>query len=63
MEEGDITGCEVTRNNIVSHFLFVDDVLCAGESKYGECTSFHIVLDNFGKGSSPLINRNKTKIF
>jgi len=49
MKVGLTSSCNISRNCILSHILFVDDVLYIGEEKYSKWVSFHKVFENLAK--------------
>lgn len=62
MKVGSTSGCNISRNCILSHILFVDDVLYIEEEKYSKWVSFHKLFEKFGKKVGLFINKNKNEI-
>jgi len=62
VEAGAIVGCNLARGCNISHLMFVDDVLCAGEAKLSVWVAFQKIFGDFSKASGLVINQEKTEL-
>lgn len=59
-EDGSFTGFKITACQVISHLLFVDNVLILGSSSLGDWTSLKKILDSFCRASGLEINFQKS---
>ena len=60
VEEGTFHGRKVAKTNIVSHLLFVDDVLILGGGNYKDWMEFKSILSIFCTASGMEVNCQKS---